>query len=79
MAVGTLGYAVVRLSLPVTLLRRWRLRVDANAWAEAYGRDAIAVIRQRIAGAHRQRERRRLYRLHDEIARRDPDWASDRA
>lgn len=77
MAMSALGYVVIRLTLPLDLLGRRRVRAAANAWAEAYGGDAITVIRERIAATRERRERRRLYRLHDEIARRDPNWASE--
>jgi hypothetical protein len=75
MAVSTLGYVIIRLTLPVAFLRTWQLRALANEWAALYGSEAITRLREQIAGCQGRRERRRLYRLHDEIARRDPNWA----
>jgi hypothetical protein len=75
MAVSTLGYVIIRLTLPIAYIRTWQLRALANEWAALYGSEAITKLRERIAASAGRRERQRLYRLHDEIARRAPNWA----
>lgn len=48
---------------------RWMLSNEADHVEELYGKDAIAWVRMRIADAPRG-QRQKLYRLHDELARR---------
>lgn len=57
--------AVVR---PERVVLAW----EADRLEAEHGDQAICVVRQRILAA-RKSERRRLYRLHDEIARRYTD------
>ena len=65
-----LKYTLARMSAP---LFRWRgrsVRMAARALYSAHGGDAIALLREQIVSCPRYSDRKRLYRLHDEIARR---------
>lgn len=70
MAISALGYVVIRLTLPIFHLRSWKIRAAAQEWADAYGDQAVIAVREKIAACVGYRERKRLYRLHDEIVRR---------
>lgn len=45
------------------------LSLEADRLEAAYGKEAVAYVREKVQSADR-RSRKRLYRLHDELARR---------
>ncbi len=53
-----------------------KLEAEADALVESYGEGAIEMIRARLLKADRA-ARKELYRLHDELARRQRDHADD--
>jgi hypothetical protein len=52
--------------------RRRAVRAEAAELYSALGEDAVGLVRQRIASTASYEDRRRLYQIHDEIARRLP-------
>jgi len=62
----------IQITLPVFTSRARdaaAIAAEAEGLEKAYGEDAIARIRDKIAVAERA-DRARLYRVHDQIARR---------
>ncbi len=49
--------------------RHWHVRAEARQLRAQYGAAAVPILRERIAISDQYEERRRLYRLHDELAR----------
>ncbi len=69
MGLPLLGGMVAELSGRISHWRRRQVRAEARELKATYGEDAVRVLRERIAAADHYEERRRLYQLHDEVAR----------
>lgn len=61
--------AVAELSGRLAHWRSRELRAEARELKAQHGDQTVSFLRQLIAEADRYEDRRRLYRLHDEIAR----------
>jgi hypothetical protein len=67
---GLVGAILMRLEDLLHGRERRAVRHEALALYGDYGAEAVSLLRERIAAAQRYKDRRRLYQLHDEIARR---------
>lgn len=72
MGQGPLTDVLIRASAPFYRWRSRSVRKRAVELYAAHGRGAVELLREQIAACSRYQDRRRLYQLHDEIARRIP-------
>lgn len=69
MGLVVMGGVVSELSGRLDRWRRRRVLAEAQLMRALHGEDAVRILRDRIAEADRYEDRRRLYQVHDEIAR----------